>query len=175
MENYLVHHGIKGMHWGVRRSPEELGHRQLKKMAKKDAQEYARAKMYYGEGAGNRRKLINATVKQRSRSKEYSDLFNQYLNEQDMAYHASKANKERARADRKNSMAYKTGKTFVRTALYTGAGIAGTVAATYYMNNYKTVNNAISKKWSEVKNSAKRAKLARDIGRLHVYPGGKQK
>ena len=24
--NYLVHHGIKGQKWGVRRTPEELGH-----------------------------------------------------------------------------------------------------------------------------------------------------
>ena len=25
MENQLYHHGIKGMHWGVRRTPEQLG------------------------------------------------------------------------------------------------------------------------------------------------------
>lgn len=27
VHNYLEHHGIKGMRWGVRRTPEELGHR----------------------------------------------------------------------------------------------------------------------------------------------------
>lgn len=26
-EEYLEHHGIKGMHWGVRRTPEQLGHK----------------------------------------------------------------------------------------------------------------------------------------------------
>lgn len=28
---YLEHHGIKGMKWGVRRTPEQLGHRNLRK------------------------------------------------------------------------------------------------------------------------------------------------
>lgn len=27
MNNELYHHGIKGMKWGVRRSPEQLGHK----------------------------------------------------------------------------------------------------------------------------------------------------
>lgn len=27
MMNYLEHHGIKGMKWGIRRTPEQLGHR----------------------------------------------------------------------------------------------------------------------------------------------------
>ena len=47
----LMHYGVKGMKWGVRRR------------AHRDAKEYTQAKMYYGEGAGNRRKLIKATVK----------------------------------------------------------------------------------------------------------------
>ena len=25
-DDYLEHHGIKGMHWGIRRTPEQLGH-----------------------------------------------------------------------------------------------------------------------------------------------------
>lgn len=47
----LMHYGVKGMKWGVRRR------------ARRDAKEFTQAKMYYGEGAGNRRKLIKATVK----------------------------------------------------------------------------------------------------------------
>lgn len=40
-DNYLMHYGIKGMHWGIRRTPEQLGHhktsnpRRLSKIMKK--------------------------------------------------------------------------------------------------------------------------------------------
>lgn len=30
-QNVLVHHGIKGMKWGIRRTPEQLGHAPSKK------------------------------------------------------------------------------------------------------------------------------------------------
>ena len=59
----LMHYGVKGMKWGVRRR------------ARRDAKEYTQAKMYYGEGAGNRRKLIKATVKTRSKDPFYKSEF----------------------------------------------------------------------------------------------------
>lgn len=59
----LMHYGVKGMKWGVRRR------------ARRDAKEYTQAKMYYGEGAGNRRKLIKATVKARSKDPFYKSEF----------------------------------------------------------------------------------------------------
>lgn len=51
--------------------------------------------MYYGEGAGNRRKLIKATVNERSKNSTYKEAFDRNLANQDMAKHASKAKKER--------------------------------------------------------------------------------
>lgn len=72
----------------------------IKTQAKKDAVEYARAQMYFGDGAGNRRKLISASVAANiERYPQYHVLFNRYLAQQNMAEHARLARRERRRAD----------------------------------------------------------------------------
>lgn len=96
----LYHHGVKGMKWGVRKQQHQ---------AKKDAKEYARAKMFYGEGAGTRRKLIKATVNQRSKDPVYKKAFDEALSNQDMSKHATKARSERKRKDVTNEVK-KTGR-----------------------------------------------------------------
>ena len=35
MENSLYHHGVKGMKWGVRRTPAQLGHKTTSSKKKK--------------------------------------------------------------------------------------------------------------------------------------------
>lgn len=80
----LMHYGVKGMKWGVRRR------------ARRDAKEFTQAKMYYGEGAGNRRKLIKATVKARSKDPFYKSEF-------DMSKRASQARRQRGRKNARNS------------------------------------------------------------------------
>ena len=90
-QDYLVHYGVKGMKWGVRRK------------ARKDANEYAKAKMFYGQGAGTRRKLIKAKVESRSVDPEYKKAFDAHLANQNMDKRASQAKVTRARKDVTNT------------------------------------------------------------------------
>lgn len=104
-EEYLAHFGVKGMHWGQRKDDHPGASSKTNHEARKDAAEFARAKMFTGEGAGNRRKLIKATVEGKSKKDPtYKAAFDHHLNNQDMANHASKAKSERKRKDVKNSV-----------------------------------------------------------------------
>lgn len=138
-DDYVVHHGVEGQKWGFRRyqnvdgsltleGKKKYTHSEKKtiKQAHKDAKEFARAKMYYGEGAGNRRKLIKATVKQRSKDPLYKMAFNEKLVNTDWAEESSKAKSERHRTDAKNKTV-KTTRGVINTirgnGAYAGAGL----------------------------------------------------
>ena len=100
MNNELMHYGVKGMRWGVRRDPETGVLAKTSREAKKDAAEFSRAKMFYGDGAGTRRKLIKATVESKSiKDPDYKKAFDHHMSKQDMGIHASKARSERRRKD----------------------------------------------------------------------------
>jgi hypothetical protein len=100
-EDYLEHFGVKGMRWGVRNEERPGGvSRKIDRMARKDAEEAARAKAFYGEGAGTRRKLIKQTVEGKTkRIPGYKQAFDHHLDNQDTSKHASKAVSERKRKD----------------------------------------------------------------------------
>lgn len=100
----LVHFGVKGMHWGVRHDGPAGVSRSTNSAAKSDAKEFARAKLFYGEGAGTRRKLIKAAVEGRSKKDPaYKRAFDHHLAKQDMSKHAEKARSERKRKNVKKS------------------------------------------------------------------------
>lgn len=71
-----------------------------KHAAIRDAEEYARAKMFYGEGAGVRRRLINQTVQfKKANLPGYSLAFEQALAKKDFAKISRQVTHERRRID----------------------------------------------------------------------------
>jgi hypothetical protein len=102
--DFLAHHGVKGMKWGVRHDGPAGVSRRTNRDARKDAKEFARARAFYGEGAGTRRKLIKQTVEGKStRDSNYKKAFDHHLANQDMSKHVDKARSERKRKNVANS------------------------------------------------------------------------
>lgn len=109
-EEALAHFGVKGMKWGVRNVDGPAGvPPKTNKMAKGDAEEFTKAKLFYGEGAGTRRKLIKAKVEERSKDPLYKKAFDHHVEKTDLAKRAEQATKTRKRTDRKKAVK-KTGK-----------------------------------------------------------------
>lgn len=70
----------------------------VSKQAAKDAEEYARSYMAYGEGAGTRRKLIEGTVQYKMRTiPGYQESFYNASERQDMARFATEAKRTERR------------------------------------------------------------------------------
>lgn len=134
-EDVLEHFGVKGMHWGVRNARPVGVSSRTNREARKDAEEFARAKQFYGEGAGTRRKLIKAQVEGKSkRDPTYARAFEEHLQRQDTSTHATKARSERRRKDVKTKTKQRAGllaRTFTgeqgTQAAFTAAALAGTV------------------------------------------------
>lgn len=140
----------------------------VNKQATKDAFEYAAAQMFYGEGAGTRRKLIKAQVEHRIATLPgYEDVFLNKLTAQDMAWHAEKANQVRKNIDRtkkieRNVRGLTTGN---KQALTTGVAVLVTVAYYAHETGYDKVmwQNAKreyqkSKAWAHMKRAEHKAK-----------------
>ena len=148
----LYHYGIKGQKWGVRRYQNEDGtytetgkkrrrtigeavhEARVKHTARKDAKESARAKMFYGEGAGNRRKLIKATVAERSKDPLYKEAYEEALQKQDMSKHATRASMERHSIDTMKAV-----KKTVPKVITTVAG-----ATAFYIANKDTIDRFVN-------------------------------
>ncbi len=176
MNNELYHHGVEGQKWGVKNGPpyplgSGMSPRKAQSRAKKDAKEYARAKMFYGEGAGTRRKLIKNIVNERSKDPVYKQAFDEALSRQDMAKHAEKAKSERHRKDAANTVA-KTGRGLANiisghperagAALVATTTVVGLTAAVAHKTGVdKVIANAAKQKVNDIRNAAATAKARR--------------
>jgi hypothetical protein len=136
-EEALEHYGTKGMRWGVRKEDDGPAGvpPKINKMAKGDAEEFTKAKLFYGEGAGTRRKLIKAKVLERSKDPLYKKAFDHHVGKTDLAKRAEQATKQRKRTDRSKAVK-KTGKgvghVLRGNSQYANtAAIAGVAAVTY--------------------------------------------
>lgn len=158
-DDYLAHYGVKGMKWGVRKSDRPDGVSiGTNREARKDAKEFARAKMFYGEGAGTRRKLIKNTVDAKARrDPSYKKAFDYHLDKQDMSKHAYKARSERRHKDARANAA-KTARGIKNLALGTGASVTTAAAVMYYAYQNPVVRDTVNKAGSTALKNVKNYK-----------------
>ena len=147
---YLEHYGIKGQTWGVRRFQNEDGslteagkqrygyyensdgskdYKRIQKDAANDAKEYARAKAYYGDGAGTRRKKIKNQISERMKDPDYKAEFDRQMKNQNMEKHQKAADRERKWEDTKQGVG-KTARGIKNLLL--GVGSASMAAVAIY-------------------------------------------
>lgn len=100
VDGFLEHYGVPGMKWGRRKGGTS---RKTEREAKRDARETAQAKMYYGEGAGVRRRHINNAVASKSKDPAYKEAFERHYANQDLAKAGEKARSQRKRKNASNS------------------------------------------------------------------------
>lgn len=142
---FLAHYGVPGMKWGKRKAVIPGVSAKTSREARKDADEFAKAKMFYGEGAGTRRKLIKAKVEAKAgKDPNYKKAFDHHLNNQDMGKRAEKARGERKRKDVVKGTA-KTARGVKNLALGTGAPVAISALVVYGAWKNPLVRSTVSK------------------------------
>ena len=163
--DFIMHYGIKGQHWGLRRFQNEDGsltaegkerylnddgsknYAKIKKDAAADAKEYARAKAYYGDGAGTRRKKIKNAISEKMKDPDYKKEFEAQLANQNMAEHQKAANRERKIQNAKTKTA-RVGRGIKNIIL--GAGTTSVAAISLYNIAKMTgADKAIARKGKE--------------------------
>jgi hypothetical protein len=143
----------------------------ISKIAAKDAAEWARAEMFFGEGAGTRRKLLEAEIAHKVENlSDYNELFKKAYSKQNMADHAAKAAKERKHIDRmakvsKNARALVHGD---RRGLSTGVFVIVAIGYVAHQTGYDKVALEEGKKqYHKIKTRFDIWKLKRDIDKQY--------
>lgn len=166
---FLEHFGVKGMKWGVRNSSSGASgvSKRTDREASKDAKEFARAKMFYGTGAGTRRKLIKESVEaKRKKDPAYGKAFDKHLANQDLSKHVTKAKRERKSTDRKDRTKKRAGflARNITGEMGTQAAFAAVVlGGAMYLNSPRgrqLMNTAVSKLKGASPSSRNRAQQA---------------
>ena len=142
VEHELMHYGILGMKWGVRRAEN-----QLRREAGRDAKQYAKAKMAYGEGAGVQRRHIKAELDKKMKDPSYKKSFDDALE----AINYAKATRQ-AKRWRKGQDAKKQVKRSSKALANALTGTSSLAAAAILYTRYKPqVDSFVSKSFDTIK------------------------
>lgn len=138
----------------------------INKIAANDASNWARADMFFGEGAGTRRKLLHAEINHKVVSiPGYLEAYDKAYGKQDMAKHAIKAAKERRHIDRSEKLG-KNAKALLRgdrRGMSTGVLVLVGIGYVAHQTGYDKVALKEAKKYyKKLKTEIAVRKLARD-------------
>lgn len=141
-EEHLEHVGVLGMKWGHRKSEYPGISSSTQRMAKKDAQRHIDAKMFYGETAGTKRKLLKAEIeKKKTKIPGYEKVFNDHLAKVDAAKSAKKAVVKRTTID-----TIANGRRLVKRIFGITGPVTIAAAGLLYVANKSRVDDFVRKK-----------------------------
>jgi hypothetical protein len=138
--NEIEHVGVLGMHWGHRSSTNERGvPHSTSNLAKKDAERFTNAKMFYGKTAGTKRKLLNAELDKKHKNLPgYTSEFNYHLGNVDRAKAAKKAVSDRTRID-----SIHKGRSLIKNILGVTGSLSVAVAGMAYAANKEKIDSFV--------------------------------